>query len=183
MPSPTIITFNIDAGALVIGTVIFFLGLLTIVWKGKDEVGKAIKSELNPFRNMAHAITEIQTILADRFKGLAIKHSMVETGDSPLKPTQYGAQLIRDSGLEKILYDNKEALHDKLRASLQEGYTEYDVQENAREILVGLKDDPMLRPVKEYVYDHPMDIEIILRVGGLWLKDDFFHQPREISQK
>lgn len=28
-----------------------------------------------------------------------------------------------------------------------------------------------------------LDVEVILRVGGLWLRDDFLGQPRSISKK
>lgn len=180
LPS-TIITFNVDAGALIVGIIVFFLALLAVVWRGKTEIGEAIKSALAPFSSIAHAITEIQTILGEKFPGLTINHSMTEKPGSPLRPTQYGVQLIRDSGLEVILNDNRDTLCTKLRGSLQQGYIEYDVQENARNLLIGLKDDPMMRQVKEYVYNHPIDIEIILRTGGLWLRDDFLNQPRGIA--
>jgi len=182
MTPTTAITINIEAGALVLGMVVFFLALLGIIWKGKSEIASAIKGELNPFRNMASAITEMQTILMHKFTGLTINHSMTEVPGSPLKPTEYGAQLIRDSGLEKILDDNKALLCEKLRASLAEGYTEYDVQEEARHLLLLLKDDQIMRQVKEYVYNHPIDIEVILRTGGLWLRDDFLNHPREVAK-
>ncbi len=109
-------------------------------------------------------------------------HSLVEKGDSPLNPTEFGASLIKDSGLEKILDENKELFRVKLKASLPTGYSEYDVQEHARKLLLDLKDDPMMKPVKDWVYEHPMEIEIIFRVGGLWLRNDFMEKPREINQ-
>lgn len=181
MTPATAITINIEAGVLILGIIVFFLALLGIIWKGKNEIASAIKEELNPFRNMASAITEIQTILMTKFTGITINHSMTEVPGSPLKPTQYGAQLIKDSGLETILNENREVLCERLRTSLSEGYAEYDVQENARVLLLALKDDPMMRHVKEYVYNHPINIEIILRTGGLWLRDDFLNQPRAIA--
>ena len=118
-----------------------------------------------------------------QFHGLVINHSMTEVSGSPLKPTQYGAQLIKDSGLEAVLNEYRETLCEKMRVLLQEGYTEYDVQEQARNLLLSLKDEPMMRVVKEYVYSNPTDIEVILRTGGLWLRDDFLNQPRGVASK
>lgn len=183
MPNETIITINIGAGAMIGGIVTIFLFLLVIVWKGKKEIAETIRTEIKPFESIALAITEIQTVLKNKFKGLNITHSLVEKSGSPLGPTEYGAKLIRDSGLEKILDENKENLCVKLKASLPNDYGEYDVQENARALLLALKDDSLMKPVKEYVYSHPIDIEIILRVGGLWLRDDFLKQPRKINRE
>jgi len=178
----TMFTFNIGVGALIIGIVVFFLSLLAIIWKGKDEIAETIKKEIAPFESIAYAIDEIQTILRNKLKGISIQHTLVEKGSSPLNPAEYGAKLIRDSGLGKILDENKESLCIKLRASLPKDYTDYDVQEKSRELLVSLKDDSMMRPVKEYVYNHPIDIEIVLKVGGLWLRDDFLGKDRQVSK-
>lgn len=174
----TVITFNVGAGALIIGIIVFCSSLFAIVWKGKDEISKSIKDEINPFRNMANSITEIQTILRNKFEGINIFHTLVEKGNSPLNPTEYGASLIKDSGLEKVLNDNKELLCTKLKASLPKNPTEYDVQEKSRELLISLQNDIIMNPVKEWVYNNPIDIKIILRVGGLWLRDDYLGQPR-----
>ena len=146
----TTITFNIGAGTLLVGIVVFFLALLSIIWKGKSEIATAIRSEISPFRNIANAITEIQTILRNKFDGLNIVHMMTEQGSSPLNPTEYGVSLIKESGLQKILDENKELLCTKLKASLPTDYAEYDVQEKARQVLLGLKHDPIMKPVKDW---------------------------------
>ena len=186
MASETIINISFGAKELIILLAGIFFALLAIVWKGKSEIASTIQEELDPFKKSAggiiNAITEVQTILRDKFIGLNIVNNLVERGGSPLQPTSYGVSLIKDSGLEKILNDTKELLCVKLKASLPAEPTEYDIQEHARKLLVELKDDPMMNPVKEWVYNHPMDIEIILRVGGLWLKDDFLGQPRRVAQ-
>ena len=178
--------FNISAGALIVGLFFFFVTLLSIIWKGKKEIADTVKEELAPFKktgtNIVNAITEVQTILRNKYKGLNIIHNLVERSGSPLSPTEFGANLIKDSGLEKILDENKEFLCTKLKASLPKDYTEYDVQEKARSLLVNLKDDTILNPVKEWIYENPMDIEIVLKVGGLWLRDDFLKKPRSLNK-
>jgi|SRR3989338_9079396 len=105
----TNIIFNIGVGTLMVGIFVLFFSLLAIIWKGKKEIGDTVKEELNPFKktgsNIVNAITEVQTILRNKFKGLNIVHALVERSSSPLSPTEYGSQLIKDSGLEKILVD------------------------------------------------------------------------------
>lgn len=182
----TSIIFNISAGSMTIGLFFFFVALLAIVWKGKKEIADTIKEELNPFKktgnSIIHAINEAQTILRNKFPGVSIIHNLVETGESPLKPTEYGAQLIKDSGLEKVIDENRDFLRTKLKASLPKDYTEYDVQEKARSLFIELKDNPILNPVKKWVYENPTDIEVILKVGGLWLRDDFLDKPRSLNK-
>ncbi|MGC9599570.1 MAG: hypothetical protein ABSE18_04260 [Minisyncoccia bacterium] len=127
---------------------------------------------------ISNAILEIQTIFHQ--DGVELKCHLAEGTGSPLQPTHYGKQLIVESGLETILNDKKDFLRTVLAKKLPENYTEYDVQEKARELLIGLKRDQLMNPVKTYAYENGKDIDIILRVGGLWLRDDFIGQERKI---
>lgn len=187
MTTETNILFNINIGEVIIGIFVFSFSLIAVIWKAKSEISETINKELSIFKkivtNATNAIIEMQTILKSKFKGLDIVHNLIESGSSPLNPTEYGAKLIKDSGLEKILNDNKEFLCTKLKASLPRDYTEYDAQERARDLLLLLRNDPILNPVKEWVYNNPIiDIETVLRVGGLWLRNDFLNQPRKVSE-
>ncbi len=148
--------------------------IVIILNRKLDPLGRSIK-------RMGNAIIEIQTYF--RSAGIQLDHLLTEAPGSPLQPTEYGAMLIRESGLEKILDESKEFLLKNLKNSLPKDYTEYDVQETARNVLLSLKEDAMMNPVKEYVYKNALNIETILRVGGLWLRDDFLDQPREIAKK
>ena len=187
MTPETTIVFNVGVGAILIGIVTFMLALVAVVWKGKKEISQTIREELEPTKRAGNksalAVNELQTYLRNKFKGTTFVHTLVEKGTSPLKPTEFGASLIKDSGLKDILDTNKAILRTKLEAILPTGYTEYDVQEKARDLLISLVDDPMMNPVKEYVYKNPSDIKTILRVGGLWLRDDFMNAPREVAKE
>jgi len=186
MPQTTQIVFNVDANVLLVGLVVFFLALLGIIWKGKSEMGNVVDDKISGLNKiipkLTQAIVELQSIVSNKIKGTIINQSILETSGSPLAPTEYGAELIKKSGLEKILGDYKDDLRIKLKANLLKDYTEYDVQETARNLLVSLKDDIMMNPIKEYIYNNPMDIELILRVGGLWLRDDFLGKERKINK-
>lgn len=192
MTESTPIIFYVDARVLLVGIFVFFSVIFSLVWKGKKEIEDIIDKKLGILEKKVDslvvavpklyaAVIEIQKIISVKIKGAIISQPLVETNGSPLRPTAYGVQLIVDSGLEKIIAENKEDLCIKLKAVLPKDYGEYDVQENARNLLVNLKDDPIMKPVKEYVYNNPMDIEIILKAGGLWLRDDFLGQARQVS--
>lgn len=185
MSGSTPIIFYVDARVLLVGMSVFFLALLALVWKGRKEIEEIIDNKIGNLSNSApkliSAIIELQAIISTKVKGVIVSQSLVETTGSPLAPTEFGAELIKKSGLEKVLNENKEDFCIKLRAVLPKEYTEYDVQEHARNLLVNLKDDSIMNPVKEYVYNNPVDIEIILKAGGLWLRDDFLNKPRQIN--
>ena len=173
MGTETIITFNVGILPLLIAIVTFFVALLGIVWKGKTEISDTVKKEIEPLRktitSVVNAVNELHSVLRVKIKGLEFKATLLEKPGSPLSPTNYGASLIKESGLETVLDDNKELFKRKLKELLPEGYTEYDVQERARDVLAKFADDVIMRPVKNWVYNNPMDIDAILRVGGLWL--------------
>ncbi len=159
---------------------------LILVWgAGFFIIAKYLKENIEPIKKSITRITgsiiEIQTLFKDR--GVSLDHLLTEAPGSPLQPTEYGAKIIKESGLEKILDQKKESLIKSLRDSLHKDYTDYDVQETARKILISFKSDSIMNPVKEYAYKNALDVEIILRVGGLWLRDDFLGQPRKLAIK
>ena len=130
---------------------------------------------------ITNACIEIQTVFEN--SGVPLRHHLVEAPGSPLQPTEYGKQLIEDSGLTKILNDKKDFLKTELNKILPPGNTEYDVQEKARELLLRLKNEEIMTPVKKYAYDNGLNVDIILKTGGLWLRDDFLSIPRKIQQE
>jgi len=155
--------------------------LIILAITGAIYLGIKMKPLNNKLRQCCNALIEIQTIL--KRGGIDLDHKITETSASPLKPTLYGVQLIKESGLEKVLDDNKDFLIGEIKKLLPENYTEYDVQENSRKVLSNLKNNPILNPVKEYVFKNGMDIDIILDTGGLWLRDDFLGQPRQSANE
>ena len=130
---------------------------------------------------ISNACIEIQTVM--EAGGVALRHHLVEAPGSPLRPTEYGKTLIRDSGLEKVLDEQKVFLKEELMKKLSGSKTEYDVQEKARELLIELKEKEIFDPVKKYAYQNGTNVDIILKAGGLWLRDDFLGNPREANKE
>ncbi len=150
----------------ILGAIIFFVLNYSL---------KSFKATVNKIRD---AIIEIQSIF--KMQGLELTYKVLEAPGSPVRPTKVGADLIKTSGLEKILNENKEFLSVELKKILPPNYADYDVQEKARDLLVSLSDNSLMNPVKDYAYNQGTSAENILRVGGLWLRDDFLGQPRMV---
>ncbi len=148
-----------------------------VIWVGYKFISPIKKS----IRRISNACIEIQTIFENN--GTVLRHHLVEAPGSPLQPTPYGEKLIKESGLEKILDEQKGVLIAELKKQLAESPTEYDVQEKARGLLIAQKDDSIMNPVKEYAYKNGLNVEIILKAGGLWLRDDFLSTPRQTGKE
>ncbi len=159
--------------------IVYFLGivgtLVAITWFAGHKFGKLensidwIKRELE---NLWSAI-----------KGREAVRAGLEAKGSPLNPTELGWKYIKESSLENIVdREKKDWLLEKLKDSLGKNYTDYDVQETARRLLVSMKDDPIFKPVKEYAFSNGVDADIILLLGGLLLRDNFLNHPHQSSQ-
>lgn len=162
---------------------VYFLGIigtiLTLAWIFSNKLSAIetsitwIKRELGRLWN---SISSMESGLAG-----------VEGSKSPLNPTQLGWKWLNESGLAKIIDEEQKTwLLQNLRNSLPPNYTDYDVQEVARRVMVSLKDDSLMKAVKQYAFEHGIDIEMLLRLGGLLLRDNFLERKHTVinsSQK
>lgn len=127
---------------------------------------------------------ELQNIW-DTMKGREAQRSGIEASGSPIQPTEFGWKYLRESGLDKIADEQKkEFLLQTLRSLLlldHIDHTDYDVQETARRVMVSLRDDPMMVEVKQYAFNNGLDVDMILRLGGLLLRDNFLGQPHKTA--
>lgn len=106
----------------------------------------------------------------------------LEGRKSPLNPTELGWKYLKGSGLDTIIDEkNRDWLLENLKNSLSPNYTDYDVQDTARRVMVSLRDDPMLREIKEYAFKKSLDVDLLLRLGGLLLRDNFFGQKHTVA--
>lgn len=144
-----------------------------------------IGRKLQVIDDLKSGFNSLQTDVRDLISRISKMEGRLEgvsASASPVQPTELGAKYIRESGLENILNENKNTLFDTLKKMLPANYAEYDVQESARRVMMSLKDSSIMRPVKEYAFKEGIEIEVILGVGGLWLRDDFLNLPRGISK-
>ena len=104
-----------------------------------------------------------------------IDHSLYR-GRSPLSLTDDGEKLVRDSGLQDVLNDEK--MQSDLLGMLKKKNpeTRYDIQETAREMMDGLSNHDYFRNVKEYAFENGKDVRQILRAGSIILRDVYIEK-------
>jgi len=56
---------NITTGKLVIGILVFFLGLLAVVWKGKTEIIRTIQSAMGDLKDRCISMESKMDIIID----------------------------------------------------------------------------------------------------------------------
>lgn len=162
----------------------YFLGiiatLLTLAWVASRKFS-AIETSINWIKRELGRIWESMSAVESRLTGMESRIAGAEGNKSPLNPTQLGWKWLNESGLAKIIDEEKKTwLLQNLRNSLPPDYTDYDVQEVARRVVVSLKDDSLIKDVKQYAFEHGIDIEILLRLGGLLLRDNFLERKHTV---
>lgn len=97
---------------------------------------------------------------------------------SPLSLTDFGEELVNDSGLKVVFDDVKDDLAEMLQE--MEPVSQYDVQEKARALMDNLAGYEPFKRVEKYAYDHGKDLNQILRAGAILLRDYYFDKHPEI---
>lgn len=153
---------------LLLAIIVVLLG--GIAFFVKRILGKTDKLEAS-FKPIVPAIVEIQGKFSEA--GHSILFPLTVTPGSPLKLTDYGKQLMQDSGFNTILANasNRKILVDFVKAMNPQ--TEYDAQEcSVRSIQKLLENNnPILKPLKEYAYNNGLSTEILIKPAGILLRD------------
>lgn len=129
---------------------------------------RKIDKALEPIK---FAIIEIQRLF--KTGGVELDHKLTETRSSPLKPTNFGLKLLKESGLDKLISDKKDQYLKELKTKLGKTYSAYDVQEEAIKLIKEKEDNKSIIPIKDYAFKNGFNVEIILRLGGLILRDEY----------
>lgn len=139
---------------------IYFLGiigsLIAIAWYSS---GRFAKSE-----TLLSTIDKRLTNVEGRFSGAF-------QSQSPISLTVRGNKLLEDSGLKKYIDDNKNdlSLNCKVKKNLNNAY---DVQETSFNLLDSLVFDTNFDlKIKEYAFQQGIDIAVLKRVGGIYLRN------------
>lgn len=156
----------IIGGLVVIGGWLLFLGRKSQVIDDLKEGFQKIQSNIAQITN---AIVEIQTHLSGR--GFDIRYGLAITHQSPMSLTEYGEQLMRESGFYQIAEQNKRLLVDLVKGKNPK--TNYDVQELSYQVLKELatQNDPIAVPIKNYAYEKGLALDFLLQTAGIVLRD------------
>lgn len=102
------------------------------------------------------------------------------SANSPLQLTELGQKLINESGFSDIFEQVKDDLVRKLQD--KNPMTQYDIQEEARELMDSLTDYQPFAPIKIYAFEKGQDFRQILRAGAILLRDYYFSIHKEIKK-
>jgi len=142
-------------------------------------IGKDEHSGLR--KTLANVKTEVDKLLEFKINTQKFIDSKIFETHSPLNLSDFGRELVNESGITKLITDNKKDLSDKFKTQFNP-QTKYDVQEKSREFMESLKDYHAFRPVKKYAFDNGKDFGQILRAGAIILRDLYLKEHKEITE-
>lgn len=162
---------------------VFVVGWSVIIGR-KLQVIDDLKDEFDRFRTDIRK--ELDDIRADikgliqRISNLEGKMQIIYDKKSPWSPTELGALYLKESGLEDVLNDRQmnERLREKIRSILPKDYLDYDVEQASRRTMLAMDNPAIVRKLKNFAYQHGMNIEVLLTAAAFWLRDDFLGVPR-----
>lgn len=135
---------------------------------------RRIDRALGPIRT---AVVEIQTILSTA--GMHVQFLLTEAPMSPIQPSLVGDRLLRESGFRRLIDQKKDILCERLDREIRHGPdTPYDVQEKALAVLRAQRDRRRMDPIKSYAYREGLDLDGLLRLGALVLRDLYLAADR-----
>ncbi len=98
---------------------------------------------------------------------------------SPLKLTEYGEELSKKISAEKFIEDNEIILFSWMDAKNTK--TSYDVQVASKKIIEENLSNPIMNNFKQFAYNEPIDMDIILNVVSIILRDRYLEIHPEIK--
>lgn len=146
----------------------------------ENDVGE-IKADVRSLRGRTARLetvtTEIQSVL--RQAGAQLHQPLLISADSPLKLTESGEELAKEIDAYRFISENKEFLFALL--AKENPKTQYDVQEMAKKVLIDSIPRPVLTPIKKYAYENGLNIEVLLNLIGIILRDEYLAAHPEIT--
>jgi len=122
--------------------------------------------------------TNIDQLLEFKTQAQKFIDKNIYKDQSPLSLTEFGQQLVDDSGFKSIFDDIKDDLVHMLEE--QAPATQYETQEKARSLMDTLADYGPFQPIQKYAFEHGKDLNQILRAGGILLRDYYFTKHPEV---
>lgn len=142
-----------------------------------DKLENSVDDLKHRTSRLESVVVEIQSVLKD--KGFPIHQPLLSPG-SPLKLTRAGEELVKRYDGYSFVEANKDffvVLLEKKNPS-----TSYDVQEMAKKVLEESISHPIFNPIKKIVYEEGSNIEPVLSVLGIILRDTYLKTHPEIQK-
>lgn len=160
----TTMALIVSAAGVAISALISFLIASVRIGEYKGKVDRSctdiseIKAEQKEVRDKVIAC---ETLVAER--------GPVTKRKSPVVLTERGNKVLADSKGNEFV----DALYTELKAAVDatSPQTSYDIQESSKRVIAGLKDDPRINPIKEYLFKEGMELDEMFEVLGTYLRD------------
>lgn len=164
---------NLVVSALVgAGTALFVIG------QYKSKVDR-MEKDLEKMADRKDILrTDVDKLLEFKIQAQKFMDRSIYRDQSPLSLTDFGEELVNDSGLRDVFDEVKDDLAGMLEE--MEPTSQYDVQEKARALMDSLAGYEPFRRVEKYAFDHGKDLNQILRAGAILLRDYYFEKHPEI---
>lgn len=162
-------TIAIDAAGILISALISFLVASFRVGEYKNKVDNAC----NTIENLQEEMREV------RDKAIAAETLLNERGPltkrkSPVDLTERGLKILTDSGGKKFVDENYAEFKKSVEAT--NPATSYDIQEKSREVFGNVENDVRLNPIKEYLFKEGLELENIVEVLGIYLRNKILEE-------
>lgn len=125
-------------------------------------------------------------------KSFTAIYKQLEEKASPVKSTGLGEKILKESGLKKVIDDNKERFIKKIE--LLKSKTAYDVENNAFDVLFEESSNDSFNVIKNWLYENPeyeynnnvkfiVDLTMVVRIGRIYLRDLYLDKHKELIKK
>ena len=181
-------------GAIIVGLVVWQAALIYFRFKRTEEDCKKIESEISPaLKSMSKSIDSISSDFKSLVVFLGGKHGDMKQelfiSRSPVQLTDFGSEILVNSGGKKFIDDNVDSLVKKIE--IENLKSALDVENFARVLLVKESQTDGFTTIKNYMFQHPtyksgdfsanLDIPTISNIMGIYLRDKYFDRHPELK--
>ncbi len=156
-------------------------GILTyiVVLKVMEEKVRRMEDDVKELKEQKNLMkTELDKLSEFKVSAQKFIDSKLYTAQSPLNLSDFGKQLVKDSGFLKIFENVKDDLVSKLEGL--QPTTQYEVQEKSRALMDDLTEYEPFKPIEKYAFENGTDLSQILRAGAILLRDYYFEKHPEV---
>ncbi len=98
------------------------------------------------------------------------------------KLSKEGQAILQESGIDKTIDENQDALISEMETSKPE--TAREVESLAFYVLIDKYDEEIMKPIKSYLFDNPdMSWGSVLLIGSYYLRDEYLKKHEEILKQ
>lgn len=131
-----------------------------------DDLKEDVEKMNNEIKEMSKEITKCSIKIEERTQSYS---ALLTKKKSPISLTETGEDLLKRSGSDAFVLNNKDELLEKIKNKNPK--SAYDVQEFAKIVIQSLVEDEKFIPFKDFVFKEGIELDAIFIVMGIYLRD------------